>query len=267
VAALALAGTTAAAGGCATVNTQQEVQLGADYARQVEQQLPMLNDQASLNYLNQLGNQIARISDQRGIQYRFRIVNSDAINAFAIPGGFIYINRGTIERAQNASELVGVLAHEVAHVSERHSIEQLQRAQTANTALSILYGGVLRRNPGGLERVGVQAAGGAVFAGYGRNAEREADLRAVTTMVRAGYNPNGLATFFQTLMSERQRNPSRVEQWFATHPTTEERIANTRATIASTPGANATRLATDTREFQNFRARVRSLQPIPRDRR
>jgi predicted Zn-dependent protease len=263
---LALCGATAA-GGCASISTQQEVQLGSDYSRQINQQLPMLNDNASLQYLNNLGNQLARIADQRGIQYQFRIVNSDAINAFAVPGGFIYINRGTIERAANLSELVGVLTHEIGHVSERHSIEQLQRAQGANTLLTILYGGVLRRNPGAIEQVGVQAAGSAVFAGYSRDAEREADRVAVAVMTRAGYNPAGLATFFQTLLSENQRNPSRVQQWFATHPTTQERINNTRALIAQTPGATGGQLTTDTREFQNFRARVRSLTPAAQDRR
>ncbi|HYW06971.1 MAG TPA: M48 family metallopeptidase [Longimicrobium sp.] len=258
----------AATSGCASVGTQQEVQLGADYSRQIEQQLPMVRDQASLQYLNNLGRQLAAAADPRGIPYTFRIVNSDAINAFAVPGGFIYINRGTIERSANLSELVGVLSHEIAHVAERHSLEQMERAQGANTLVSILYGGVLRRNPGAVEQVAVQGVGSAVFAGYTRDAEREADRGAVTVMVRTGYNPNGLATFFQTLMTENQRNPGRVAQWFATHPTTQERIANTRTTIAGTPGATGnTRLVTDNQAFQSFRARVRALTPVPTDRR
>jgi predicted Zn-dependent protease len=263
---LALCGATAA-GGCATVSTQQEVQLGTDYARQINQQLPMLNDAATRNYINTLGNQLAAVADQRGIRYTFQVVNSDAINAFAVPGGFIYVNRGTIERANNLSELVGVLSHEITHVAERHSIEQLQRAQGANTLLSILYGGVLRRNPGAIEQVGVQGVGTAVFAGYSRDAEREADRGAVNIMLRAGYNPQGLATFFQTLLGERQRNPSKVETWFATHPQTQERIANVQAMIQATPGAsNNPRLVRDNQAYQNFRARVRSLTPQPQDR-
>jgi predicted Zn-dependent protease len=159
-----------------------------------------------------------------------------------------------------------VLAHEIGHVVERHSIEQLQRQQGANTLLSILYGGVLRRNPGAIEQAGVQVAGGAVFAGYTRDAEREADRDAIAIMLRARYNPNGLPTFFQTLLNENQRNPSGVAAWFSTHPTTQERIATTRTLIAQTPGANATGLITDNQAFQSFRSRVRSLSPQPQDR-
>ena len=264
---LVLCGATTA-GGCATISTQQEVQLGADYSRQINQQLPLIGDRASLQYINNLGRQLAAAADQRGIPYNFYIVNSDAINAFAVPGGHIYVNRGLIERADNVSELAGVLAHEIGHVAERHSIEQLQRAQGANTLLSILYGGILRRNPGSVEQVGVQAAGSAVFAGYSRDAEREADRVAVPYLVRTGYNPNGLPSFFQELLTEQQRNPGRVQQWFATHPTTQERITNVRAIIAATPGATGNaRLATDNQAYQSFRARVRSLTPAPRDRR
>jgi predicted Zn-dependent protease len=262
---LALCGA-ASAGGCATISTQQEVQLGADYSRQINQQLPLIGDRATLQYINTLGRQLAAAADPRGIPYNFYVVNSDAINAFAVPGGHIYVNRGLIERADNVSELAGVLAHEIGHVAERHSIEQLQRAQGANTLLTILYGGILRRNPGQVEQVGVQAAGSAVFAGYSRDAEREADRVAVPYLVRTGYNPNGLPSFFQELLTEQQRNPSRVQQWFATHPTTQERITNVRAIIAATPGATG-RLTTDNQAYQAFRSRVRSLTPAPRDRR
>jgi predicted Zn-dependent protease len=253
--------------GCAPqVSTQQEVAIGADYSRQINRQMPMLNDQATLNYVNQIGQQIAQIADPRGIRYNFYVVNSDVVNAFALPGGYVYINRGIIERADNVSELAGVLAHEVGHVAERHSIEQLQRAQNANLGLNVLYGVLLGRAPSGVEQAGIQVGGSAVFAGYTRDAEREADAVAVGYLMRAGYSPNGLPSFFQELLELQQRQPGRVEQWFATHPTTQERVANTQAAIARTPGANASNLVTDTRAFQNIRARVASL-PAPADRR
>lgn len=268
VAVLALAGATATAGGCApSVTTQQEVQLGADYSRQINRQLPLVRDAAANQYINQLGRQIARAADPRGIPYTFYIVNSAQVNAFAIPGGHIYINRGLIERSDNVAELAGVLAHEIGHVVERHGIEQMQRANNANTALGVVYGVLLGRRPGAIEQVAVQAGGTAVFASYGRNAEREADNVAIGYMIRSGYNPRGLISMFQELLAERRRNPSRVEQWFSTHPLTEERVQNTQAAIAATPGANAANLVTDTREFQNFRARVRALTPQPQDRR
>jgi predicted Zn-dependent protease len=253
--------------GCAPqVSTQQEVAIGADYSRQINRQLPMLNDQATNNYVNQIGQQLAQIADPRGIRYHFYVVNSDVVNAFALPGGYVYINRAIIERADNVSELAGVLAHEIGHVAERHSIEQLQRAQNANLGLNVLYGVLLGRTPSGVEQAGIQVGGSAVFAGYTRDAEREADAVAVGYMMRAGYNPRGLPSFFEELLELQRRQPGRVEQWFATHPTTQERVANTQAAIARTPGANASNLVTDTRAFQNIRARVASL-PAPADRR
>jgi beta-barrel assembly-enhancing protease len=261
----ALAATTALAG-CATVSTQQEVALGADYSRQINQQLPILRDGPTNDYINTLGRRIAGAVDPRGIRYTFYVVNSDQINAFAVPGGYIYVNRGVIERAANESELAGVMAHEIGHVVERHSIEQLQRAQGANTLLSILYGAVLRRNPGSVERAGVQVAGSAVFAGYSRDAEREADRDAVAFLPRVGISPRGLPSFFQTLLAEHRTNPSRVAQWFATHPTTQERIASTTAMIEQTPGASNPSLSTNSSQFNSLRARVRSLNPQPSDR-
>jgi len=125
----------------------------------------------------------------------------------------------------------------------------------------------MRRNPSTVERAGIQVGGTAVFAGYSRGAENEADRDAIVYMIKSGYNPHGLPQFFAKMVSEQQRQPSKVEQWFATHPGEQERIANTTAEINATPGANNARLVTDTREFQSFRARVRSLTPAPQDRR
>ena len=219
-----LAGAGVAAGCAPQVSTQQEVQLGADYSAQINRQLPMLNDQSTTNFVNQIGSQLAAIADPRGIRYHFYVVNSDVVNAFALPGGYVYVNRGLIERADNVSELAGVLSHEIGHVAQRHSIEQLQRAQNANLGLNVLYGVLLGRAPSGVEQAGIQVGGSAVFAGYTRDAEREADRVAVGYLMRAGYSPNGLATFFEELLSLQQRQPSRVEQWFSTHPTTTERV-------------------------------------------
>ncbi|MBB4637616.1 M48 family metallopeptidase [Longimicrobium terrae] len=263
-----LCGAGGAAAACApAVTTQQEVQLGADYSRQINQQLPLINDQATLQYVNNLGRRIAAVADPRGIPYNFYVVNSDVVNAFAIPGGHIYVNRGLIERSTNEAQLAGVLSHEIGHVVQRHSITQMQRAQNANTAIGVVYGVLLGRNPGGLEQAAVQVGGNAIFAGYTRDAEREADAVGVGYMVRAGYNPQGIVQLFQTLQSMQQRQPSSVEQWFATHPSEQERVANTQALIARTAGATASNLILDRQSFQTFRSRVQSLRPAPSDRR
>jgi beta-barrel assembly-enhancing protease len=264
---LALSGATVAAGCAPQISTQQEVQIGADYARQINQQLPLVTDGATVNYINQIGRQIAQRADPRGIQYNFYIVNSDAVNAFAVPGGHIYLNRGLIERASNLSEFAGVLAHEIGHVAERHSVQQIQRAQQADMGLSLLYGVLLGRQPSGLEGAAIQVGGTAYFAGHSREAEREADRIAVRYMMESGISPVGLVTFFEKLMELQQRQPSSVEQWFSTHPTTQERIENTRAMIAQTPGAQASGLATNSQAFQNFRNRLAALNPQPQDRR
>jgi predicted Zn-dependent protease len=256
----ALVGTVLLTGACAgNISTAQEVQLGQQYAAQIEQQLPMVNDQAVNYYINQLGNSIARRADPRGIAYTFRVVNANEVNAFAVPGGHVYVNRGLIERAGNMSELAGVLAHEIGHVVERHSVEQMERAQTANTAAAVLYGVLLGRNPSAVEQAGLQVGGSALFAHYTRDAEREADYDAVRFLVATGINPNGLTTMFQKLLEEQQSQPSAVERWFSTHPLTTERVQNVQQEIATLPASSLRNLQTDTRDFQTFRNRVRSL--------
>jgi len=263
VGAMALAGTMTVAGGCAGISTQQEVQMGAQYAQQIESQLPMINDGSINSYINQLGNNIARRVDQRGIQYRFRVVNAPEVNAFAVPGGFIYVNRGLIERSNNMSELAGVLAHEIAHVVERHSVEQMEKAQGANLAANVLYGVLLGRAPTGVEQAGIQVGGSAVFAHYTRDAEREADRDAVQFTVASGIHPRGIVTMFQTLMAERRSNPSRVERWFSTHPGTEERIQLVQQYIAQVPAGSLNNLAVNDRAFESFKARVRQYPAAP----
>jgi predicted Zn-dependent protease len=156
------------------------------------------------------------------------------------------------------SELAGVLAHEIAHVEHRHSVEQLERAQTANVGLSLAYV-LLGRSPGGVERAALGVGGNLYFASHSRDAENEADATAVTLLVRAGIDPRGLPSFFHKLMNEQSRGSSGVAQWFSTHPTTSDRIANVERIIARTPGAQRSGLQSDSRAFQTFRANVRRL--------
>jgi predicted Zn-dependent protease len=271
VAVLALAGT-ASAGACASassVSTQQEQQLGAQYSAQINSELPLVRDAAANDFINDFGRRIARQADPRGIPYTFYIVNSDVVNAFAVPGGYVYVNRGLVERAGSASELAGVLAHEIGHVVERHSIQQMAKAQNANNLVGVL-GTVLlgRASPAVQQGAGVlvQGVGTAVFAGFSRNDEREADRDGVVFSMRAGYNPQGMVTMFQRLLAEERGSPGKLSQFFSTHPGTEERIQSVQAQINATPGAKSTSLINDTREFQAFRARIRTLTPYPSDR-
>jgi predicted Zn-dependent protease len=247
--------------GCG-VSRQQEIALGQEYAAQLDAELPMISDAASNRYINSLGNSMARHGD-RGLSYTFRIVNSDVVNAFAVPGGFVYVNRGLIERADNLSELAGVIAHEVAHVEERHSAEQIERMQGTNFGLSLAYV-LLGRQPSSLESTAINVGGGLVFANYSRDAEEEADAVAVPLLIGAGINPNGLVTFFEKLLDDQRRSPSSLEQWFSTHPTTSDRIADTRSRIAALPRTQMRNLATESQEFDAFQARIRAMPPAPR---
>ena len=242
------------------VSTQQEVNMGAQYAAEINRQLPMVNDAQVVSYINRLGDQIARAGG-RGLNYTFYVVNSDAVNAFAVPGGYIYINRGLIERAGNMSEVAGVLAHEIGHVEERHGVEQMEKMQGANLGLNLAYV-LLGRRPGRIEQVGVQAAGTAIFAKFSRDDENEADQVAIPLMVASRVNANGLVSMFQRLMTLQRSSPSALTQWFSTHPTTEERINATRTAISRTP--NAQNGTSDTKEFQAIKARLRSMSPAPR---
>lgn len=247
-------------GACA-ISQREEIQIGRQYAAEVNRELPIVEDPVVNRYVNLLGDRIAR-QGARNIDYTFYVVNTDAVNAFALPGGFVYVNRGLIDRTDNLSELAGVIAHEVGHVEERHGVEQIERMQRANLGLSLAYV-LLGRTPGGLERAGIQVAGAAIFAGYSRAAENEADAVAVRLLTRAGIDPNGLVTFFQELLEERRRRPTIVEQWFSTHPLTEDRIANTQALIRQLPPAQTRNLIVNSEQFTSMKARLRQYPPPP----
>lgn len=259
---LALSGAAAVAGCAPAISTEQEVQLGAQYAAEINRQLPIVQNPQVHYYINQVGNTIARQADPRGIQYTFYVVNSSQVNAFAVPGGYIYINRGLIERSNNLSELAGVLGHEIGHVVHRHGIEQMQRMQNAELGVNLAYI-LLGRAPSGVEQVGLQLGAGAFFARHSREAEREADQVAISYLINSGIHPQGLVSMFEHLLAEQQRTPSTVEQWFSTHPLTQERAADIQASINAIPQAQLNNLARDSNAFQQFRQQLRQLPAAP----
>ena len=244
------------AAGCAGgVGLAEEEELGDDYAAQIAAEVPLIDDPVALAELSVIGNELAARADPTGRRYDFHLVDSPEVNAFAIPGGHIYVNRGLIERADQLSELAGVLGHEIAHVTERHGIEQAQKQQRTGLLVSLFYL-LIGRDPGLVEQIVIQGGAVAVFAKYGRDAEREADERAVATLVAAGYHPEGIATFFEELLREQRRDPSGLEQWFASHPTSAERIDNVRAIIESLGPLDQESLVRDTPAYDAFRERL-----------
>ena len=258
IAPLALAVSVTACG----VSQQQEVQMGQEYSQQINAQLPIVSDPEANRYINVLGDQIATKTSRADLDWHFYIVDSKEVNAFAVPGGYVYVNRGLVERTANMDELAGVLGHEIGHVVRRHSIKQMEKEQGANIGITlacVLTNICNSQAAGALINVG----GTAVFARFSRQDEAEADQEAIANTIRAGISPNGIVTMFEKLIAERKSRPGSLEGFFATHPLEEDRIASVRATISSIPAAQLRGLSTNSSNYTTFVRRVRSL-PAPR---
>jgi predicted Zn-dependent protease len=245
-----------------TISIEEERAVGLTVAEQAVREMPMLQDEPVARFVRELGAYIVQRADTTGREYEFRVIDSDVANAFAIPGGFIFVNRGILERAGSASELAGVLAHEIGHVVERHGLEQMAKANNTNTIVSLVYV-LLGRAPGGAEQVALQVAGSAWMAKHSREAEQEADRVAVVYLARAGVDPRGMPRFFERLVEEERSSPSELLAWFSTHPVTEDRIAETDAMIAQLPPDVLERSVTDLPQFAQMRRRLDALPAPP----
>lgn len=260
--ALALMTFCAVAVGCA-VSTQQEVQLGQQYSTQLNTSLPIVTDPAIDGYINQLGNSMAKLTGRKDLDWHFFVVNTDVVNAFALPGGYIYVNRGVIERADKMDELAGVIGHEIGHVVRRHSVKQMQQKQGANigVALTCVLTHVCDSQA---SQAAIQVGGAAAFASFSRQDEKEADEEGFKNTIRAGISPRGLVTFFGKLMAADKGGGSPVDAWFSDHPLTQDRIADVQRLIDAKDPALLRTLTEDTRAFQTFKERVHALPPGPK---
>jgi beta-barrel assembly-enhancing protease len=203
------------------ISIQEEWQLGQQLSQDVARQVRLSNDSTLNQYVSSMGQRIVAQTPApfNQLPWQFHVVEDPAINAFAIPGGHIYVNTGLIANSDNAAELAGVIAHEISHVTARHSTEQITRQY----GLSVLAGMVLGQDPGQLAQIAAQIVAGGALARFSRAAEEEADELGIRAMSQAGYNPIGMATMFEELLEHRQGQPGRVEQFFSTHPLTEDR--------------------------------------------
>ena len=244
------------------VSEEQEVALGQETAGQIAEQLPLVNDPAIVGYVSAVGQRLVEQTDRRNLEWRFHVVNSDEINAFAVPGGYIYINRGLIDRMQGFDELAGVLGHEVNHVVLRHSAEQMEKAGKANTGVAIVCA-LTDWCSSQAAQVAIDVAGSAWFARHSREDEAEADSAAVLTLVRAGIDPGGVASLFERLLEARERTPAAVETWFSSHPLEEARVAATRRQIEELEPGVLQEVSSGDPGFEEFKARVASLPPPP----
>jgi predicted Zn-dependent protease len=228
--ALALVLVTAA--GCGTLSVQEEKQLGALEQRRVRQNFQLLRDRVVVNYIRKLGEELVASARPSPFEFRFYVIEDENLNAFAVPGGAVYVHTGLILAANDVSELAGVMAHEIGHITARHSALQYKRARNTSIVAQILgfVGAVLTGQPQATGLV-TELGARAYLNTFSQDAEREADKLGVETMIKAKYDPTGLVRFFETLQAE---NPgSRLPAFLSTHPATPERIKNARAEIAA----------------------------------
>ncbi|HET7459085.1 MAG TPA: M48 family metallopeptidase [Gemmatimonadaceae bacterium] len=248
--------------GACTVSQDQEVEIGAENAAQINEQLPLVTDPAVNDYVNAMGDSIARLTTRGDLGWHFYIVDSPEVNAFALPGGFIYVNRGLIERADRADELAGVLGHEIGHVVRRHSIKQMQQAQKANVGIALTCT-LTKVCQSDAARVAINVGGTALFARHSRLDESQADSEAVGNVVRAGYDPEGIPALFEILIAERRTSPTIVDAFFASHPLEEKRVADAERVIGGLDPSSLRGLVKDTPAFQAFKRRLAQLPPSP----
>lgn len=258
VAAIAVTG-----GGCARISPQQEAEMGLNYAQQINAQLPIVRDPEANAYINQLGGSLAKLVDDQGRTWRFSIVDDPDINAFAVPGGYIYVNKGLILRAQTLSQLAGVVGHEIAHVTQRHSVKQMEKGQKVGigaTLACILQPDFCQNGGGDLLNLGATA----IMARFSRGDETEADQYGVKYTLRAGIDPRGMPEMFEIMLAERDSKGGGSSSFLATHPIEEDRIAATRREIAALPSGSLSGITRDTPAFQAFKSRLRALPPAPK---
>ena len=241
---------------------EQDVEIGRQSAAEVERQLPMLDDRALDGYLESLLAGLAAAAPGPEFRYQVRATDSSQINAFALPGGLLYVNRGLVEAARNEAELAGVIAHEVAHIALRHGTANASKAYLTQAGLCVL-GGLLGKDQSRSTQDIINMVGGlglnAVFLKYSRDAETQADIVGTQILARAGYDPNGMATFFDVLQEQLKRDPSRLEQFFSSHPPPANRAARIRQEAALLGASGATRSSSG--EFARAQAGLRNLPP------
>ena len=248
----------------------QDVEVGSRSAAQIEQQVPVLRHAAATQYVNRVGRRLAANAPGPRFNYIFKVANLSDVNAFALPGGYIYIHRGLIERVRSEGELAGVIAHEIAHVGLRHPTNQASKAYVAQAGLGII-GALLGDREGSSTTKIMQTVGGfglnALFLRYSRKAETEADIAGTQIMARSGYDPMDMARFFQYLRSLSGKEPSRIQRFFSDHPSPgdrEGRIRQEVALIGSTRRSTPVSIQTSLRRLPPARSLGAVTQPALR---
>ncbi len=236
-------------------STEKEVRLGRELAAEVDRQAKFVDDPIITEYVNRVGQNIVLHSDAK-IPFTIKVIDSDEVNAFALPGGFFYVNKGLILVADNEAEVAGVMAHEIAHVAARHAVENSTKAgllEYLALGTSIFLGGIpgmIFQNTAGLGLLGA-------FMKFSRGAEEEADKLGVQYMWAAGYDPGAMATMFEKLESKNKKKPGLISRAFASHPAPPDRRASAQALAARFPEHEEYVISTS--EFQRVKSRLLRL--------
>src|SRR5438552_6753713 len=246
-------------------SAQQDVEIGRQSAAQAERQLPLLNDRNTQRYVDSVFQRLAAQAPGTKFPYQVRIVNAKEINAFALPGGFVYVNRGAITAARTEGELAGVMAHEISHVALRHGTHNASKAYMAQAGLGVL-GGILTggRSSSTQQIVGLLGGLGlnAVFLKYSRDAETQADVMGTQIMARAGYDPMEMANFLPIREKQDGHNPGTVAQFLSDHPAPANREARIRQE-AQALGVTSVRQASSSAESARGQADLRGMGNAP----
>jgi len=236
---------------------EKEIAMGKYYAQEVERTAKLVDDPVVAEYVNRVGQNLVRNSDAK-VPFTIKVIDDDTLNAFALPGGFFYVNSGLILAADEEAELAGVMAHEIAHVTARHVTKNMTKAEIANWAMLplMIFG------PAGWFGYGLYQASNFLipmtFLKFSRDAEREADFFGLQYMFAAGYDPNAYVSFFEKIRAQEKRQPGSVPKIFASHPPTPERIQKTQAEIAQIlPVRNE--YVVSTSEFDVVKQRLRQV--------
>ena len=229
----------------------EELQFGQAFVAQHEQEIRLYTDPVVTNYINDLGQSLVRHSKRKNLAYTFKVVDTKGINAYAVPGGFIYVHLDLIRAAKTESELAAVIGHEIGHIVGQHSMKRL----TQIYGLELLKQLILDEDDSILKKLVAEVLTAGLLFRYSRDHERESDFYGVQNVYDAGINPEGAATFFETLRAMRGREPSAIERFLSTHPVPSERVLTVRQQIAGLPWKPG--LRTDSSRFQQIKRRIR----------
>jgi predicted Zn-dependent protease len=235
---------------------ETEIRMGKEYSQQVEASVKMVQDPVVTEYVNRIGQNLVRNSDAQ-VPFTIKVIDSDEVNAFALPGGFFYVNSGLILAADEEAELAGVMAHEIAHVAARHATRQITRAQWANIGtIPLIFVG------GGIGYAVRSVAGLALpmtFLSFSRGFEAEADYLGLQYMYKSGYDPQAFISFFEKLQAKEKRKPGTLARAFSTHPQTPDRIEKSQEEIGRILPARP-QYVVSTSEFDDVKSRLASIE-------